>query len=186
MSGNPGMSGSDADPLATVVSVVSPASGTGRTSAVVNLGWILASAGKRVLIADLDAQHPSAVDYLRPFQVETRTAGELLGADRAAELGSRVSLAWQLPGLNPAGPDAALPVERYRLPGGVVGLDLVRLAHRGKESDRTKLAGSAELVRLKAALQSLAYDYLILDHPTDPSEAAVTPDAMVNDLGPGA
>ncbi|PZF91985.1 ParA family protein, partial [Micromonospora deserti] len=63
----------------TIVSFVSPANGTGRSSAVANVAWILASNGKRVLAVDWCAKTPRVYDYLRSFQVDAVPAADVLG-----------------------------------------------------------------------------------------------------------
>src|SRR5436189_302061 len=170
---------------ATIVSVVSAASGTGRTSAVVNTGWILASAGKRVLIADLDAQQPNAVDYLRPFHVEDVPAVELLDPDRAGRFGT-MGILWGL-SQTPAPPlGAGLDVKRYRLPGGAVSLDLVQLPRQAPAPGDGVRAGSA-IVEMPyrqygfdAALAVLA------DEPTDRSGLLAAYERLAREITDGA
>jgi MinD-like ATPase involved in chromosome partitioning or flagellar assembly len=50
-----------------IVTFYSYKGGTGRSMAVANVAWILASAGKRVLILDWDLEAPGAHRYLHPF-----------------------------------------------------------------------------------------------------------------------
>jgi cellulose biosynthesis protein BcsQ len=184
MSADARTSGSGAPAQATIVSVVSPASGTGRTSAVVNVAWILASAGKKVLIVDLDAQRPSARGYLRPFHVESRSAEDINRGTSASELEARAAARLGLRRLALAGLDPSLTVRRYRLAGGGVGIDLVEipdlpLAGQEREADLDTTTG---VVELKAALQALRYDYVLVDHPTDASDLAMTRVALLSDV----
>jgi tetratricopeptide (TPR) repeat protein len=171
------MSGASLLDQVTIVSVVSPASGTGRTSAVVNIAWILASAGKRVLIADLDPERPSTRGYLQPFHVESRPAGDCIGEAAAAELSRLVAASWGDPGL---GIDPfSLEMRRYRLAGEDVGLELVELpnlAPAGQEREGDRLS------ELKAAVQQLGYHYVLVDHPTNASDAAMTRIALLSDV----
>jgi len=151
-------------PSAKIVSVVSPASGAGRTSAVVNVGWILASAGKRVLIVDLDGQPPAATEYLEPFHVEDVEVGDLIGDAAAGKFGWLVTEGWGLVGLTGRpGEDAALLVGRHQLPRGQVTLDMVRIPMR--EANQA-LVSAAVGQRLRAALVGLDYDYVLVDYPT--------------------
>lgn len=171
------MSGDGIPGQAMIVSVVSPASGTGRTSAVVNVAWILASAGKKVLIADLDAERPSARGYLQPFHVESRPAGDCIGDEAAAELGRWVAASWGVPGLSID--PTSLEMRRYRLAGEGVGLDLVELPNLSQASQEREGDGVSEL---KAAVQQLGYHYVLVDHPTDASDAAMTRIALLSDV----
>ncbi|HEY6797490.1 MAG TPA: NB-ARC domain-containing protein, partial [Kineosporiaceae bacterium] len=51
----------------TVVTFYSYKGGTGRTMALANVAWILASAGRRVLVADWDLEAPGLPRFFRPF-----------------------------------------------------------------------------------------------------------------------
>jgi hypothetical protein len=46
--------------------------GTGRTMLLANVAWILASAGKRVLVIDWDLEAPGLHHYLHPFLIDPR------------------------------------------------------------------------------------------------------------------
>src|SRR4051794_33571600 len=50
-----------------VVTFYSYKGGTGRTMAVANVAWILASQGKRVLMIDWDLESPGLHRYFHPF-----------------------------------------------------------------------------------------------------------------------
>src|SRR3712207_6018804 len=50
-----------------VVTFYSYKGGTGRTMALANVAWILAAAGKRVLVADWDLEAPGLHRFLAPF-----------------------------------------------------------------------------------------------------------------------
>ncbi|HEX9983886.1 MAG TPA: AAA family ATPase [Thermoanaerobaculia bacterium] len=50
-----------------IITFYSYKGGTGRTMALANVGWILASAGKRVLLIDWDFEAPGLHRYLHPF-----------------------------------------------------------------------------------------------------------------------
>ncbi|MDX3517392.1 FxSxx-COOH system tetratricopeptide repeat protein [Streptomyces scabiei] len=53
-----------------IVTFYSYKGGTGRTMALVNVGWIMASNGLRVLLVDWDLEAPGLHRYLRPFLVD--------------------------------------------------------------------------------------------------------------------
>lgn len=50
-----------------IITFYSYKGGTGRSMAVANVGWLLASAGKRVLLIDWDFEAPGLHRYLHPF-----------------------------------------------------------------------------------------------------------------------
>ncbi|MBU2665593.1 tetratricopeptide repeat protein [Actinoplanes bogorensis] len=54
-------------PDGKVVTFYSYKGGTGRTMALANVAWILAAAGKRVLVADWDLESPGLHRFFRPF-----------------------------------------------------------------------------------------------------------------------
>lgn len=58
---------SEPRPRGKIVTFYSYKGGTGRTMALANVGWILASAGKRVLLVDWDFEAPGLHRYLHPF-----------------------------------------------------------------------------------------------------------------------
>ena len=50
-----------------IVTFYSYKGGTGRTMALANVGWILASAGLKVLVVDWDLDSPGLHRYFHPF-----------------------------------------------------------------------------------------------------------------------
>ncbi|NUT18439.1 MAG: hypothetical protein HOV77_04590, partial [Hamadaea sp.] len=70
-----------------IVTFYSFKGGTGRTMAVANVAWILASAGKRVLAADWDLESPGLHRFLHPFLDAARlsTAGGVIDLIREFE-----------------------------------------------------------------------------------------------------
>src|SRR5262249_50873455 len=54
-------------PDTRIVTFYSFKGGVGRTMALANVAWILASAGKRVLAVDWDLDSPGLHRYFRPF-----------------------------------------------------------------------------------------------------------------------
>jgi tetratricopeptide (TPR) repeat protein/cellulose biosynthesis protein BcsQ len=64
-----GVSGRDG----TIVTFYSYKGGTGRTMALANVGWILASSGAKVLLLDWDLEGPGLQHYLRTFLPAPKT-----------------------------------------------------------------------------------------------------------------
>jgi len=56
-----------ASPTGTIVTFYSYKGGTGRTMALANVSWILAMAGKRVLVVDWDLESPGLHKFFHPF-----------------------------------------------------------------------------------------------------------------------
>jgi AAA domain len=61
-----------------IITFYSYKGGTGRTMALANVAWILASAGKRVLVVDWDLESPGLHRYFAPF-LDTEAVTELPG-----------------------------------------------------------------------------------------------------------
>ena len=57
-------------PLGRVITFYSYKGGTGRSMALANVAWILASAGRRVLVIDWDLEAPGLHRYFRPFLID--------------------------------------------------------------------------------------------------------------------
>ncbi|MYS84223.1 FxSxx-COOH system tetratricopeptide repeat protein [Embleya scabrispora] len=60
------------NPPGTVVTFYSYKGGTGRTMALANVAWILASRGKRVLVVDWDLESPGLHRYFHPYLIDKR------------------------------------------------------------------------------------------------------------------
>jgi WD domain, G-beta repeat/CobQ/CobB/MinD/ParA nucleotide binding domain len=54
----------------TIITFYSYKGGTGRSMALANIAWILAAAGKRVLMIDWDLEAPGLHRYFRPFLID--------------------------------------------------------------------------------------------------------------------
>jgi hypothetical protein len=61
-----------ASPSGRVITFYSYKGGVGRTMLLANIAWILASAGKRVLMIDWDLEAPGLHHYFRPFLIDPR------------------------------------------------------------------------------------------------------------------
>jgi tetratricopeptide (TPR) repeat protein/cellulose biosynthesis protein BcsQ len=59
-----------AKPTGRIITFYSYKGGTGRTMALANVGWIIASRGWRVLLVDWDLEAPGLHRYLHPFLVD--------------------------------------------------------------------------------------------------------------------
>ncbi|MGC0422900.1 FxSxx-COOH system tetratricopeptide repeat protein [Embleya sp. AB8] len=59
-------------PPGTIVTFYSYKGGTGRTMALANVAWILASRGKRVLVVDWDLESPGLHRYFHPYLIDKR------------------------------------------------------------------------------------------------------------------
>jgi Mrp family chromosome partitioning ATPase len=99
---------------ARIVAFCSPKAGVGRSMAVANVAWVLATAGRRVLVVDWDLESPSLHAFFRPFLLDpmlASTEGVIDAANGFARqpshpsadagqilLGCAVSLEWTFPG----------------------------------------------------------------------------------------
>ncbi|WP_433617249.1 FxSxx-COOH system tetratricopeptide repeat protein [Dactylosporangium sp. CA-139114] len=74
-------------PPGKIVTFYSFKGGTGRTMALANMAWILASNGKRVLVADWDLDSPGLHRFFKPFirQEQIDVATGVIGMIRAYE-----------------------------------------------------------------------------------------------------
>ncbi|MFD2762944.1 FxSxx-COOH system tetratricopeptide repeat protein [Micromonospora eburnea] len=161
----------------TIVSFVSPTNGTGRSSAVANVAWILAGNGKRVLAVDWCARTPRVYDYLRSFQVDAVPAAGVLGGELATLIcphpdgPSHRSAAVIAP---PAPEQGTL--YRYAVPGSSFGFDMVGV---GVDAEARPEGDPA---RIRQLLQHAAYDYVLIDTPVDLTLSGITHTAVLSDV----
>jgi Mrp family chromosome partitioning ATPase/tetratricopeptide (TPR) repeat protein len=160
-------------PAATIISFVSPVNGAGRTSALANVAWVLASGGRRVLTIDWCTKTPRLHDYLRPFLLETVPAGQLLG-EQLAELatpanGGRAEQRGPALTAPPSGIESGrlhtyvVPASTNRL--AMVGLDAAAPPHPMHDQEHA--------IELRRLLQRSQFDYVLIDSPMDSSVSAV-------------
>ncbi|GIJ27460.1 NTPase [Micromonospora qiuiae] len=170
--------GDEAASTCTIVSFVSPASGTGRSSALANIAWILASNGKRVLAVDWCTRTPRIYDYLRPFRVDAVAAAEVLGGDLGAVINphSDGPSHRSAPVIAPPAPEQGI-LYRYAIPGSGFTFDMVGV---GLDSDGVPAGDPA---RIRQMLQRHAsYDYVLIDTPVDLSLPGITYTALLSDV----
>ncbi|HEU5109460.1 MAG TPA: FxSxx-COOH system tetratricopeptide repeat protein, partial [Micromonosporaceae bacterium] len=186
-------------PRGQIITFYSFKGGTGRTMALANVAWILASNGQRVLAVDWDLESPGLHHYFRPFLADpklrhsrgvidivrdfaTAVVDPNTSADhpnwyrRYADVEREaVSLTWRFPGdggldLLPAG--AQDPAYSQR----VSGFDWSNFYER--------LNGMAFLRAMRDSMRQ-QYDYVLIDSRTGLSDSAgictvLLPDAVVN------
>ena len=76
-------------PLGRILTFYSYKGGTGRSMALANIAWILASAGRSVLMIDWDLEAPGLHRYFRPFLLDE----ELTASDGLIDLVDRYATA---------------------------------------------------------------------------------------------
>ncbi|TNH26926.1 hypothetical protein FHG89_19635 [Micromonospora orduensis] len=163
--------------VATIVSFVSPADDTGRSSAVANVAWILAGNGKKVLAVDWCPKTPRVYDFLRPVQVDAVAAARTLGDDLAAVL----TPAPDAPPVSPSTVIAPVAPEqgtlyRYAVSGSTATFSMVGL---GAATDGLPTGDAA---RIRQLLQQADYDYVLIDAPVDLSAPGITHSAVLSDV----
>ena len=62
--------------MSHIITFYSYKGGTGRSMALANVAWILASAGKRVLTIDWDLEAPGLHRYFQPFLTDKELRGQ--------------------------------------------------------------------------------------------------------------
>jgi MinD-like ATPase involved in chromosome partitioning or flagellar assembly/tetratricopeptide (TPR) repeat protein len=135
-----------------IISVISPVRGSGRTSALVNLAWLLACAGHRVLAVDAGDGLHRVADYLQHVAVETTLVST------PQDPGTRVSGAWSAHA--PATGEAYRAERRFVLPAGLGQVDVVACASHEVEGVLTRVRSLP------------SYDVVLVDQPTMSSQLA--------------
>ncbi|MFD8316029.1 FxSxx-COOH system tetratricopeptide repeat protein [Kitasatospora purpeofusca] len=195
----------------TVVTFYSFKGGTGRTMALANLGWILASQGLRVLVVDWDLEAPGLHRYYHPLLVDP----ELHGTDGLIDM-LRAYVDEALPGPDRRGPGPE-PREWLAVPGRLeqylcgLALDLpdggkLDLMPAGRQNaaysaavtsfnwrsfyTRADIRGAEFLYALREQWTS-SYDYVLIDSRTGVSDTSgictvLMPDTVVDCFTLGA
>lgn len=178
-----------------IITFYSYKGGTGRSMALANVAWILACAGKRVLIIDWDLEAPGQHRYLYPFLEDKElesTAGVidfLTDFATAARVARRETRAGRLSDANSdnAWYDACTGILRYACPvlwdfPGGGALDLMpagrqdtayplRVTAFNWQEFYDVLGGGVFLEKLKQGLRN-DYDYVLVDSRTGISDTA--------------
>ena len=181
-----------------VVTFYSYKGGTGRSLALSNVAWILASAGKRVLVMDWDLEAPGLHRYFKPFLIDH----ELAGSDGLMDLIDNYATEAIRPPAEgePLAPDWWKPLadfENYVLavdfdgfpPGGRIDL-----LPAGRQSDTyavkvsafnwqnfyDRLGGGGFLEEVRS-LARQRYDYVLVDSRTGVSDTAGISTAQMPD-----
>ncbi|MFH9126359.1 FxSxx-COOH system tetratricopeptide repeat protein [Streptomyces griseoaurantiacus] len=183
-----------------IVTFYSYKGGTGRTMALVNVGWILASNGLRVLLVDWDLEAPGLHRYLRPLFVdsELRRSNGLMNM-MTSYVGQVMGSGDPLPptGDPDAGRDTVIESEEWlrscaRLRPYTTGLDLtlppggrLDFLPAGRQSASysaavttfdwhrfyNRLGGGSFLQALREEMKA-EYDYVLIDSRTGVSDTS--------------
>jgi MinD-like ATPase involved in chromosome partitioning or flagellar assembly len=151
----------------TIVTFYSYKGGTGRTMALSNVAWIMASNGHKVLLVDWDLESPGLHRYLRPFLRDPElieTAGIIDFLSRSPDGENVFSIL----------KDYILELDcRFRKGGSVAFLPAgrqdenyavrVNTVNWANSTDRFKGADVASAVRRALTAN---YDYILIDSPT--------------------
>jgi Mrp family chromosome partitioning ATPase len=152
--------------MGTIITFYSYAGGIGRTMAVANAAWILASSGYRVLAIDWDLESPGLHWYFRPFLRDPELVRTLGLADFLSD-----------PPRRRTGPtwfhDCTLTLDTNFSRGSIrfipAGQQDQHYAERLNELTRADvirlLGGATGIADLRHSLKE-AYDYVLIDGPT--------------------
>ncbi|MEU0988840.1 FxSxx-COOH system tetratricopeptide repeat protein [Streptomyces sp. NPDC005953] len=187
----------EGDGTATIVTFYSYKGGVGRTMALANVAWLLASDGKRVLVIDWDLESPGLHRFLRPFLSDPDLVRLQGVVEMVRDYGSAVErlVAQELA---PPAHDARLN-ELLDLHTGVAGwVDTVRWSHfpgdggsisflgpgcQSEEYSKNvalfdwarfygQQAGAQFVHTLREQLRNSGYDYVLIDSRTGHSDNA--------------
>jgi MinD-like ATPase involved in chromosome partitioning or flagellar assembly len=176
-------------PLGRIITFYSYKGGTGRSMALANIAWMLASAGRRVLAIDWDLEAPGLHRYFRPFLIDDELAATdgLMDfvdayaneAIKPAEGAPNTDPDWFLPYTDFSDYVVSVNFSHFR-PGGKIDF-----LPAGRQGDRYTLAVSSfnwqnfydrlgggafiEAVKRRARAQ---YDYVLIDSRTGVSDTA--------------
>jgi cellulose biosynthesis protein BcsQ len=184
--------GPDPERGGRVVTFYSYKGGTGRTMALANVAWILAAAGRQVLMIDWDLEAPGLHRYFGPFLEDPELSRSPGLIDFFAEFaeGARVEALKQTAARPSAAPDwyqqysdllrFAVPVDHEFSSGG--SIDLIPAGRQGPsygllvnsmhwDDFYDKLGGGVFLETVKAQLRK-EYHYILIDSRTGLSDTA--------------
>ena len=176
-------------PLGRILTFYSYKGGTGRSMVLANIAWILASAGRRVLMIDWDLEAPGLHRYFRPFLLDD----ELSASDGVIDIVER----YANEAIRPPDPNAPAPSDWY-LPfadftDDVLSIDYGHFATggrldflpAGRQSDAyavkvssfnwqnlyDRLGGGGFFEAMKRRARE-EYDYILIDSRTGVSDTA--------------
>jgi MinD-like ATPase involved in chromosome partitioning or flagellar assembly len=168
-----------------IVTFYSYKGGVGRTSALANVAWILASSGCRVLVIDWDLEAPSLHRYFRPFLEDSTGVAnpgliDLLH-ERSIAAANKYAIVGQIP--DPQALDVLAYVQsvNWTFPGSGY-LDLMpggrydasygtRVNTFEWDTFYEKLDGAAFFDQLRTHLRG-EYDYVLIDSRTGSADSA--------------
>lgn len=189
-----------ADQPARIITFYSYKGGTGRSMALANIAWILASNAKRVLVVDWDLEAPGLQRYFRPFLVDR----DLVSSPGVVDL----ITAFVLEAITPLERNQTLPKDWFVpltdidpyiisldwkfpkggtidfIPAGRQGPDYaMRFAAIKWQKFYDVLGGGAFIEELKLRMRT-GYDYVLVDSRTGVSDTSGTctiqmPDSLV-------
>jgi WD40 repeat protein/MinD-like ATPase involved in chromosome partitioning or flagellar assembly len=189
---------SEAPASGKIVTFYSYKGGTGRSMAVANVAWVLASSGKRVLVLDWDLEAPGLQRYFRPFLVDKELCSSeglvdffadfILEAIAPLEEGEELPVNWYVAQAN---------ILRYVLsldwkfpnggsidfvPAGRQGADYAsRFAAINFQHFYDRLGGGKLLEAAKEQMRA-NYDYVLIDSRTGVSDTAGISTVQMPDL----
>jgi hypothetical protein len=169
---------------ATVVGFVAEAAGMGRTNVIVNVAWIMASAGARVLVVDWSTDPTAEHEYLRPFHAMTIAVRDVL-ADRPDLLDG--APAWLIPEPS-AGDPAPEPdgpeIDRYDVLSsdgrGAAHIDV--LSTRAADGTGRPPHSEPAWTQSRRILGQMPYDYVLVDSSTGFGPQDVARNAKILDV----
>jgi len=181
-----------------IITFYSYKGGTGRTMALANLAWILASAGRRVLAVDWDLEAPGLHRFFHPYLVDPELAGTTGVMDMIWEFGLATldPSGDAAPGWHESYADATRYAVslRHRFPDGGL-LDLLPAGQQDAAYAEKvngfnwgnfyrRMGGAGFIAALRRGMVD-SYDYALIDSRTGVSDTAgictvALPDVLVN------
>ena len=175
-------------PLGRIITFYSYKGGTGRSMALANIAWVLASAGRSVLVIDWDLEAPGLHRYFRPFLIDeelTATDGLMDFVDRYATAAIKpadsttTDPGWYLPFTDFDDYKVSVNFKHFRSGGKI---DLLPAGRQGDhyalavstfnwQNFYDRLGGGGFMEAFKQRARS-KYDYVLLDSRTGVSDTA--------------
>ena len=159
---------------AKIVAVLSAASGTGCTSAVANLAFVLAGAGRRVLVIDWASEVPHVREYLEPFHVGQQALPDGIARSLVAAYTA-----------SPVHDDQLPAAAHYKLPAAVGLIDVFTpVDEDGAARARPSRGqgGAGAIAELRNLLPRAGYDDILIDAPIGAVDASLKLVAELCDL----